>query len=1031
MRTFRIKLSLLSLIVVVVTGLSLAPSARGGLTLNFYLYRADQGSLYAFYTPLSTNAVGSAPALGTYAVISPNWPTNGSIRTFSLTVTGMTDVYSGDSEFAYDDFASAMQEMTNGNWRLVFTNAVATNTYSFKVSTSMTSNQLPATVISFPLDGSFILSDQTNLTWQGPSSWSGSGNAYVSGSSYYFSSAVSPSQTSLAVNGPLPVGNNYFCGVQYVTNYATSLFTSTTPSNIVTSALLSGWVVTSTLESSSSASFSVFTPPPPSLGHTNVAWYTFENHTLVTLDFSGHGNNFSGYSTYFGSNSVYITNNAAAGSYAMAFPGGSWLDGAPPILVTNLAGSFSVSARIKVKSIQGNDNDDQYSAVGIVSAFSGDYNTSVMPLGMTGSKLAFYTGGDFQNVLYSHASISAGGPYVHVVATRDRRTGEKKIYINGVLDASVYSSTNLLDGSDPNGLSIGYNNGYAFNGQMDDIQIYTGVLSANEVAMLYANPGTNAPDTTGVVPSAVIAHYDFDEGTAIAPDVSGHGNDIVQAGNFGGNGPAITNDTIAGAGSIRFDGGSYLAAPASLLPALAGSFSVSVWVKTTQNFSGIGFNAAGIVAADVPGIANDLIPVGMDSDGAIVFNTGNTDGNYDDTLTTSGTVNDGVWHHIVVTRNQATGEKRIYLDDSLDTFDFDTLKSLNSPSLLTIGALADASQSNPSLGDYYNGFDGLIDDVQIYSSVLAQTNVDYLYNNPGQAIAGLLATVPLQVNLSMQIFRDESGFNAYPNISISPPPVTTNEVDSPNGQFVGWQGGPYSASSVGKTNLGGVLSECTNGLWTLIVNKGDPTEQRFSFTVSATAVDPNLLGLTTILSPTNNSTGVAPNAALTWSGPAALGYLVAEIFAPLPANNRATNLPPASTSWTPPPTLTPGTNTLQVLYTSNNYPNIAFTLPLNSSQQSPSDWSASVALISVGHSVFVVSGSAALPAQLLNVQRSGGNLQFSFTPQTGHTNIIEATTNLAVGQWTALSNFVGDGTLHQFTFEATNPPIRFFRVRTQ
>ena len=47
-----------------------------------------------------------------------------------------------------------MQQITNGNWTMVFTNATTTNTYTFKVSApNMTSNMLPATVITFPTDG--------------------------------------------------------------------------------------------------------------------------------------------------------------------------------------------------------------------------------------------------------------------------------------------------------------------------------------------------------------------------------------------------------------------------------------------------------------------------------------------------------------------------------------------------------------------------------------------------------------------------------------------------------------------------------------------------------------------------------------------------------------------------------------------------------------------------------------------------------------------------------------------------------------
>ena len=81
---------------------------------------------------------------------------------------------------------------------------------------------------------------------------------------------------------------------------------------------------------------------------------------------------------------------------------------------------------------------------------------------------------------------------MHVVVTRDQQTGEKKIYVNGVLDVSDFGSTDFL--SDPTELDIGYNNGQTFTGELDDIQFYSGVLSSDEVLQLYNHPGTTVPD---------------------------------------------------------------------------------------------------------------------------------------------------------------------------------------------------------------------------------------------------------------------------------------------------------------------------------------------------------------------------------------------------------------------------------------------------------------------------------------------------------------------------------------------------------
>ena len=64
--------------------------------------------------------------------------------------------------------------------------------------------------------------------------------------------------------------------------------------------------------------------------------------------------------------------------------------------------------------------------------------------------------------------------------------------------------------------------------------------------------------------------------------------------------------------------------PPALLAALTGDFSVSGWIKTSQNIawdSAPASAGAGIVAADNGGLANDVIPLAL-TGSKIGFNTG-------------------------------------------------------------------------------------------------------------------------------------------------------------------------------------------------------------------------------------------------------------------------------------------------------------------------------------------------------------------------------------------------------------------------
>lgn len=255
-------------------------------------------------------------------------------------------------------------------------------------------------------------------------------------------------------------------------------------------------------------------------------------------------------------------------------------------------------------------------------------------------------------------------------------------------------------------------------------------------------------DTAGTV-HTLVAHYPFDAPSgpvlAAAIDTSTNGFDLTFSGGYGSEGGAnLSADAAAGAGAVQFhdgDGNSagYLGwsqpTPPGLLAALAGSFTVSCWIKTTQDNFGYdqapAYQGAGIVAADNSGLANDVIPIALTGT-TIGFNTGGSTGEV--TLNSTASVNDGHYHHIVVTRNQSTGQKIIYVDGTFDSFSSGTTNLLTDPQKLTIGALADASNPNPNDGSYYNGYDGELDDLQIYSGVLSAAEVSSLYFNPGTTI---------------------------------------------------------------------------------------------------------------------------------------------------------------------------------------------------------------------------------------------------------------------------------------------------------
>lgn len=479
--------------------------------------------------------------------------------------------------------------------------------------------------------------------------------------------------------------------------------------------------------------------------HALIAQYTFDQNGYPSADSSGHNNQINGGSGWGGTYQVQFSTNAVAGGGAALFDGGESLaEYSPPPDQTfdnwlaMYYGSFSVSLWINTTNVVGNDSDDLNGNNGAVIVWAYDDHdfgySGTIPVALTGRKVAFYTSDAFgdEDTLHSTNNVTTGH-YVHIVVTRDQSTGQKSIYVNGALDSTDTASTNNLDGNDYY-LDIGGVLGAGYAGLLDDVQFYAGVLDGKEVAFLYKHPGTPVPNFTGAS-SDLAACYDFDEGTDRAADLTANGNNLIYDGHFGG--PVLSSDSISGNGAVYFNGAGFLTPSTNLLSTLAGNFSLSVWVKSTQDIAwdtAPAFYGAGIVSADVPGLAKDLIPVAL-TGGTIGFNTGSDSA--DDTINSTTDINDGDYHHVVVTRNQATGEKQIYIDGELSSSDSASTGLLDDPKLITIGALADASQSDPTSPQYYGyqGYVGLLDDIQIYSRVVSASDVSYLYNNPGQTLS--------------------------------------------------------------------------------------------------------------------------------------------------------------------------------------------------------------------------------------------------------------------------------------------------------
>ena len=555
-------------------------------------------------------------------------------------------------------------------------------------------------------------------------------------------------------------------------------------------------------------------------------------------------------------------------------------------------------------------------------------------------------------------------------------------------------------------------------------------ISSNAIAgwISTANLDVNSEDVQFIVGTGMSAntslfgHYTFDDQFYLEADSSGLGHDAMGVFYTGGssqfpqyNASGITN------GAVEFDGENAFYWGTNMVNVLAGSYTVSLWLKTTQSYGSDGddgYDGAAIFTGDDSG--DFPVPMALTGD-KLAFYTADPD----HTINSGNSINSGTFKHLVVTRDAATGLKCIYVDGALDVSD----PGGTSPGIDSYEVYLGYS--------YYSGqgIVGVVDDLQVYTGVLNTNQIDYLFNHPGAVAPDTTAGTnpPVDVELEISITRSQDlsygdSYLCFPRLnSVNITEITEHRVESPNDQFDGSLTG--SGSSL-LSSLGSVLNECTNGLWKLYINKNDPSEQLFTFTVTITGVDTNLLKAVTVISPANGSSNVSTSPQFTWSGPAGFDGIFLQKYELPFTNSVSTNLPGTATNWPSPPVLNPGTNRFYLSYHTNDVPHITFSTPVDGSSQPINSWITTAHLNSDATVEFVVAVGAT-PVQLANPNRSGGDFQFQFLSQTGRTNVVQSRTNLNLGMWLDRTNILGDGTLKTIILPVSGAPVEFFRVSTQ
>ncbi|MDO6515268.1 LamG domain-containing protein [Neptuniibacter sp. 2_MG-2023] len=325
---------------------------------------------------------------------------------------------------------------------------------------------------------------------------------------------------------------------------------------------------------------------------------------------------------------------------------------------------------------------------------------------------------------YSSSSTFSYGSsdWVHLVVTWDMTGQQMQLFVNGEeeINSSIPSSLGIgellsLYVGDNRGSYIAGEGANSANGDVDEILIFNSVLSNADISSIYTNQNAGKNYDGSLRPGcSALADWHFDEsgwnGTADeVEDSSGNDNHGVAQ-----NADTISSGAICRAGD--FDGVTdYVTA--TDLSQLQTTASLIFWIKTTQSGNDVAWQAPGVAGIEENGGADDIFWGWIDASGHIGLTVGD-----DYAATKSNTViNDGSWHHVVLTREVVSGEYKIYIDGALDKSGTSSTGDIGN-GFSSIGRMEN-TQGTPVY------FDGQLDEVIIFEDVLADSDVSDIYAN--------------------------------------------------------------------------------------------------------------------------------------------------------------------------------------------------------------------------------------------------------------------------------------------------------------
>jgi len=325
-----------------------------------------------------------------------------------------------------------------------------------------------------------------------------------------------------------------------------------------------------------------------------------------------------------------------------------------------------------------------------------------------------------------------------------------------------------------------------------------------------------------------VGYWTFDTASTVSNQVGDSSSNHLNGTIVGG----VTSTTGVLNQALSFDGHSgYLQFPSDTLTDLTSNISLALWVKTSNNsrteailsrYSAAGMEAGYILRSDPAGHVE------------LRIGGNNSAGGYAVTLTDTGSINDGKWHHVAAVITLGGGVK-FYIDGTP-----------SSTQTLNVVGRAGGSSLDIGLTPVYYGafFTGSLDEVRIYNRVLSASEITAL-----ASVQTPTPTPPPTPTPALSVTPQNLSFSATSGSS-GPAPQTVNITNSGGGTLT-WTASanqPWiTLSSVSGTgaqsvSVGTVISGLTagthSGTVTITAAGATPSVQTVNVVLVMTPVPP-------------------------------------------------------------------------------------------------------------------------------------------------------------------------------------------------